>query len=203
MVALACGPMQTACADDAEKANIHTQTWNRFVDQIMELHKTIIHDHDVVKSISSGGYSDHPEYYFEEDYRYKDSGQLVSRIQWERKYADILHSIEVYVRDKKGRVKRDYSATYSPSYRSAPTQTLISLYHYNGKLKAYRTFDASGYRIGERCVGVYKGKKVDLILDEDEIIDALYGESDIMEQPAYRACFKGLAEKPGKYLKPQ
>ena len=73
---------------------------------------------------------------------------------------------------------RDYVAAYLPTYRNAPTQTLVSLYSYNGDLKAYRTFDATGDRINERCEGTLNGQDVNFMLDEDEIIAALGGFSE-------------------------
>lgn len=64
----------------------------------------------------------------------------------------------------------------------APIQTLVNFHASNGKLSAFRQFDASGYLIYEACKGEYQGKKVDIGLEEDD----LYG-----------------AEKPGLYLHPQ
>jgi len=190
-------------AEVMKSDNEHARKWNKFADDILALHNQIIKQKDLDKSINVGGYFGNPDFYIEEAYTDKKSGELVSRVLWERENTDNLHTIEVFIRDAEGRVIRDYVAAYLPSYRNAPTQTLVSLYKYNGNLTAYRTFDATGDRIGERCEGTLKGKEVNFLLSEDEIIAAMHGHSDRMQQPDYRACFKGLSKKPGKYLKPQ
>lgn len=113
-----------------------------------------------------------------------------------------LHTIEVYVHDKLGRVVRDYTAAYLPFYHNAPTQTLISLHHYNNKLHAFRSFDASGDTVLERCEGKdSKGQTVNLLLDED---DLLYDNDGIMDSAEYKQCFAGFKhDKLGKYILPQ
>lgn len=183
--------------------NVHVRTWNKFANDILLLHKKFEQE-SVLKMFSrTGGYFGNPDFYIEETYTHAKTGDLVSRILWERENPENLHTIEVFIFDKEGRVIRDYVAAYLPTYRNAPTQTLISLYAYNGNLKAYRTFDATGDRIGERCEGKLNGKEIDFILDEDEIVNAVHGYSDRMEQPDYKACFKGLSEELGKYKTPQ
>ena len=190
-------------AEKMKGDNLHARTWNKFANDILILHNKIVKSQDLTKQTTLGGYFGNPDFYNEEVFTDKASGKLVSRVQWERNNPSNLHSIEVFIRDKQGRVIRDYAAAYLPNYRNAPTQTLVSFHAYNGKLEAYRTFDASGDRIGERCVGTLKGQEVNFLLDEDEIIHALDGDSDRMEQPDYKACFKGLREEAGKYLTPQ
>jgi hypothetical protein len=190
-------------AEALKADNEHARRWNKFADDVLALHEQIIKQKDLDKSINVGGYFGNPDFYIEEAYTDKKTGELISRVLWERENTDNLHTIEVFIRDEDGRVLRDYTAAYLPTYRNAPTQTLVTLYKYNGKLKAYRTFDASGDRIHERCEGIYKGKEVNFMLDEDEIIAAIHGDSERMEHPDYKACFKGLKTKPGKYLKPQ
>lgn len=193
----------TCTAASVKGDNVHVRTWNKFADDILALHKRMLKKKKLKKTNRTGGYFGNPGFYNEEDFTDEANGKLVSRIQWESENPENLHSIEVFIRDKKGRVIRDYAAAYLPSYRNAPTQTLVSFHIYNGKLVAYRTFDASGDRIGERCVGMLKGQEVNFLLDEDEILNALEGDSDRMEQPDYKACFKGLREEAGKYLTPQ
>lgn len=190
-------------AEKMKGDNVHARTWNKFASDILTLHKRIAKSKKLKKVTEVGGYFGNPDFYNEEIYIDKKSGKLISRVQWERENPSNLHTIEVYIRDKEGRLIRDYAAAYLPNYRNAPTQTLVSFHIYNGKLAAYRTFDASGDRIGERCVGTLNGKEVNFLLDEDEIYQALDGFSDRMEQPDYKACFKGLREQPGKYLTPQ
>jgi len=193
----------TITAAEMKGDNVHARTWNKFADDILALHKRIVKQKKLDKTTKAGGYFGNPDFYNEEIYTDVSNGKLVTRLQWERENPETMHSIEVFIRDKKGRVIRDYAAAYLPTYRNAPTQTLVSFHIYNGELVAYRTFDASGDRIGERCVGKLKGQDVNFLLDEDEIMHALEGNSDRMEQPDYKACFKGLREEPGKYLTPQ
>lgn len=181
----------------------HAQAWNEFADKTLQLHEQLIKKIDHSVKSTTGGYAGMPDFYKEDSYYDKKTNQLISRLQWERENPQNLHAIEVYVRDDKGRVLRDFIAAYLPTYRNAPTQTLISLHAYNGKLHALRTFDASGARILERCTGMLGKVEVNMLLDEDEIYAGLEGRSKVMKQKDYQTCFKGLPEKAGKYLSPQ
>lgn len=198
-----CSLTALSHAEKLKSDNVHARTWNKFANDILLLHKKLAKQKQLNKETKTGGYFGNPDFYNEENYTDKATGKLVSRIQWERNNPENLHSIEVFVYDEKGRVIRDYAAAYLPEYRNAPTQTLLSLYSYNRKLKAYRTFDASGDRLHERCTGKLKGRDIDLFLDEDEIIEALHGDSDIMDKPYYKACFRGIPEEAGKFLTPK
>lgn len=189
---------QTAYADMDEVAR-----WNRFVDDIHELHKREMKKYDTRKETSIGGYAGDLQFYKEEKYYDRASGRLISIIQWERKHPDRIHSIDVYLYDNKGRVIRDYSALYLTFSRNAPQQTLINLHAHNGKLHAWRQFDASSERIAETCRGTYKGRKVDIEMDDLDIIDAMDVKDGPFSKPAYKACFSGLPVELGKYLKPQ
>ncbi|MCK5342075.1 MAG: hypothetical protein KAR20_01655, partial [Candidatus Heimdallarchaeota archaeon] len=125
-----------------------------------------------------------------------------SQVQWENGNQNKLHTIEIYIHDETGRVVRDFISAYLPSYHSAPTQTLISFHYYNAALHAFRTFDASGDTVLERCNGMNKkGQVVNLLLDEDELYnndDSIIGSGD------YNECFTGLKQKQlGKYIVPQ
>ncbi|MGD8783166.1 MAG: hypothetical protein PVG75_01955 [Thioalkalispiraceae bacterium] len=189
--------------DAMQEDNTHVETWNQFAEDILSLHEQVIKQNNLTKTVDVGGYFGNPDFYIEEIYRDKETDKLVSRVLWERENPENLHTIELFIRDEDGRVLRDYVAAYLPTYRNAPTQTLVTLYQYNGDLEAYRTFDASGDRLGERCVGELKGEEVNFMLGEEEILDAIHGDSERMQQPDYKACFKGLQKKPGKYLTPQ
>jgi len=70
-------------------------------------------------------------------------------------------------------------------------------------LHAFRSFDASGYRVIERCTGSLNGQNVNLLLDEDEIYEALGDSQGIMASEIYQACFGDLQTGAGKYLTPQ
>ncbi|HEB67643.1 MAG TPA: hypothetical protein ENI93_06830 [Gammaproteobacteria bacterium] len=190
-----------AGAEVLKEDNVHVRTWNAFARNLEQLHRRLTSVEGIEVRTSIGGYAGKPKFYTEEDY-YLD-GRLISRVQREREHPENLHAIEVYIRDEQGRVIRDYAAAFLPHYRNAPVQTLITLHRYNGDLHAFRSFDASGYRIVERCDGHLGKKEVQLLLDEDEIDDAIGDPNGIMATPEYRACFGDLAEKAGKYLQPQ
>lgn len=183
----------------AKEPNKHIITWDAFAKNLLALHRKLISEVNVVKKTKSGGYAHRPNFYIQESYFNARTHKLISQVQWEKANPEVLHTIEVYLYDDKGRVTRDFTAAYLPDYHRAPTQTLISLHQYNGELHAFRTFDASGYTIDEGCRGRFQGKEVQLILDEDEIADG----APEMNTPEYQACFAGLPTKAGKYLIPQ
>lgn len=183
----------------AKEPNKHIITWDAFARSVLALHHKLISEVRVIKKTKTGGYAHMPDFYIEDSYYAIRTHKLISRVQWEKAHPKMLHTIEVYIYDDEGRVTRDFTAAYLPGYHKAPTQTLISLHNYNGDLHAFRTFDASGYRIDEGCRGKYRGKKVELILDEDEIADGV----PVMKTAEYKACFEGLQTTAGKYLTPQ
>lgn len=179
--------------------NRHEVAWRRFASQLVDLHRLRIKTIPVVKESRLGGYAHQPAFFREETYFTTDTHRLISRVRWETAHPDKLHTIEIYFYDELGRVQRDYTAAYLPNYYRAPSQTLISFHAYHGKLHAFRTFDADGFTVDEGCRGQYQGKQVVISLDEGEIDDG----APEMQTAAYRACFAGLRQKPGKYLTPQ
>jgi hypothetical protein len=193
--------LSSASAESLKQDNIHIRTWNNFATNILKLHESLIAEQPIHKTTQLGGYAGRKEFYVEEQYFLKDN--LISIIQWEKNNPETMHAIELFIYDDKNRVIRDYTAAYLPDYRNAPTQTLISLHQYRNGLHAFRTFDASGYRIIERCNGTQKGKLIDMMLDEDEIAEAIGDDTGAMTTADYLACFKGLPVDAGKYLTPQ
>lgn len=183
----------------AKAPNKHVITWDAFAKNLLALHHRLISEVPVIKKTKSGGYAHRPDFYIQNSYFNARTHKLISQIQWEKEHPNVLHTIEVYLYDDQGRVTRDYTAAYLPDYHRAPTQTLISLHNYNDGLHAFRTFDASGYRVDEGCRGKYHGKNVEIILDENEIDDG----APEMNTAAYKACFEGVQEKAGKFLIPQ
>lgn len=181
----------------------HVRTWNAFAEAVYALHQRQLAGREVRTESHIGGYAGLPDYYKEVSYYDAHSGHLLSRIQWEQENPGQVHVIEVFVRDAKGRVIRDYTAGFLPFYRNAPNQTLISLHNYRGDLHAFRTFDASGDRIFERCEGTFAGKPVALMLDEDALIEAEDDADSILHSAVYRACFKGVAKTVESYLEPK
>ena len=196
--------------------------WNRFVAQLYTLHQKILATHQVRELSRIGGYSRYPAFYEEVQYLDAASGRVLSTVRWERERLEglwgglialfrdpvpqrglrYIHSIAVNVYDRAGRLLRDYSATFLPDYRKVPTQTLIFLHDYPGRLHAWRGFDASGNRIYEGCRGRLAGAAVELDLDDDDIANARDGESGLMDSTVYRACFGRLPEVAGPYLTP-
>lgn len=187
-----------------EEVNLHALTWNRFTENLVSFHQQRIKKLDVTVKEKIGGYAHLPDFYLQKDYFTGE--KLIATVLWERENPEALHSIEVYIHDRQGRVIRDYTAAYLPNYRTAATQTLISLHRYNNDLHAFRTFDASGYRVTERCSGTYKGKEIDFLLDDDEIAEALddaYIKQGIMVTADYENCFGDLQQEAGKFITPQ
>lgn len=200
----------------------HVVRWNRFVDVLYDLHNTAQVKYEIRQVSRIGGYPRHPEFYEEISYYDKKSGKLLSVIQWEREAEkrgldkvlsmfkeekpkmprDRIHSISVNVYDDQGHVVRDYSATYLPTHRNAPSQTLIFLHQYNGDLHAFRGFDATGNRLFEQCEGNLDGKEVELSLDDVEIAYAIDEKNGVMQTRHYRACFDGLTTTAAAYLTP-
>jgi len=191
----------TAAAEPLKQDNVHIRTWNQFANNILKLHKSLIADKPVRITSKPGGYAGRKEFYIEKQFFLGNN--LISIIQWEKQNPENMHAIELFIYDDKNRVIRDFTAAYLPDYRNAPIQTLISLHQYRNGLHAFRSFDASGYRVIERCSGSQKGEQIDLMLDEDEIAEAIGDDSGVMTTENYRSCFNGLPEEAGEYLTPQ
>ena len=180
--------------------NKHTRVWNKFANDSLALHKKLTDGKNFEVKTSIGSYANVKNFYIEK--RYFDNGKLISQVQWEKESPNTLHTIEVFVHNAKGRVARDFMAAYLPFYHNAPTQTLISFHHYSGKLHAFRSFDATGDKVLERCTGTdIKGQEVNLLLDEDDLFN---DPDEIIGSKEYNNCFDGLKQdKLGKYIIPQ
>ena len=204
IVLVSLGALVQAAAkpEPMKQDNVHIRTWNQFMVDILALHERRIAGQTVKINSKVGGYANQPDFYTEQEF-VDAKGRLLARLQWERKHPENLHAIELFIHDEQGRVIRDYAGAYLPHYRNAPTQTLVSLHQYNGKLHAFRTFDASAEFIFESCSGAYQGKVVNIALDIDEK-EALFGKPDsIITSKRYTACFQGLGQTAGIYLQPQ
>lgn len=171
----------------------HINTWNGFAKALIALHEEQLKGRDIREESSVGGYQDAPEFYREVSYIDRESGILLSKIQWEAgKNEQIPHTIEVYVTDSEGRVSRDYAAAFLPNYRNAPVQTLINLHHYQDGLHGFRQFDAGGDRIYEYCEGTADGKTVQIRLFEDDLFSYDKDIEKILQSQHYKACFGDL-----------
>jgi len=190
----------TVATEPMKEDNTHVRVWNKFMDDSLALHKKITSGNDIKVKKSIGGYAQNKNFYTE--YRYYKDDRLISQVQWEKDNPQQIHTIEVYLHDKKGRLVRDFMAAYLPYYHNAPTQTLITFHHYNGDLHAFRSFDASGDTTLERCVGKNeKGQSINMLLDENDFFNE---EDDTMETLEYQECFAGFKHNElGKYIIPQ
>lgn len=167
--------------------------WNKFVDDLLVLSNQLIRKTPHTEKHRVGSYSNEANFYNETQYISDSNKTLTSLVQMERKNPDNVHSIEVYLRDKNGRITKDFSASYLTKHHKAPIQTLITLHYYNQGLHGFRVFDASHERIYETCKGMLNNKKVYFELDDNygEVAEALEDKKGIMSTPAYTACFGG------------
>ena len=197
MTGILLGPVG-ATAGVIPPVDDQVKRWNWFADKVFALHEQQLKDRSVRREERTGGYAGMPGFYREVTFYDAKTGDLLSRVQWETAQPQNVHSLEVYVRDKKGRVIRDYGASYLPTTRNAPIQTLINLHGYADGLHAFREFDASGNRIFEKCTGQYKGKDVELALTEEDFLD----QKGQRPSALYNACFEGIATSPGEFFRP-
>lgn len=204
---LASSVLQAATPEVMTEDKGHVYRWNKFADDLYLLHKEQIKDRDIRKEVSKGGYSGRPAHYEETRYFDADSGRLLSVVQRELANPDNIHSIAVNRYDDQGRLARDYSATYLPDYRNAPTQTLIFIHRYPEGVHAFRSFDASDELLYERCEGEFNGEKVFFGLDIDEIEAAMrqrYTDgSGILTEPVYLHCFGDMPDSAKSLLPPR
>lgn len=206
MTALLCLPV-LAGAEALREDQGHVYRWNKFTDDLHVLHLEQLHGRSIREEVAMGGYPGQPAFYREVKYFDADTGRLLSIVQRESAHPERIHSITVYRHDDLGRVVRDYSSSYLPDYRNAPTQTLVFVHRYNNGLHAFRSFDASDDLLYEQCEGEIGGEKIFISLDIDEIEEAageLYQhDSGIMKQPAYRRCFGGMPASAAGALPPR
>lgn len=175
------------------------------MDDVHALHKRLIEGRAVAVASRTGGYANQPEHYQEQTYTDSRTSQVISRLQWVRQTPTLLHSIEVYVHDRHGRVLRDYTAWYLPDFRNAPWAATVSMYAHPEGLTAFRTFDASDNLVWEVCRGQYRGKEIDLAFDEfARLREERKPGGGAQGSPLYKLCFGSLpANSAGRYLKPQ
>ena len=166
---------------------------NKFVDDIYKISKELTSKTPHTEKWRTGGYSNEPNFYDEIAYYNQETGKLTSIIQWERANPEAIHTIDVKLRDKQGRVRKDFSASYLTKHRNAPMQALITLHYYNKDLHGFRVFDTNLTRVYDVCRGTLNGKKVNIDLDDNygELSEALENKKGIMSSKAYLACFGG------------
>ena len=183
--------------------NKQVNEWNGFADDLYALHKDQLSRHDVKETVKKGGYRGEKDFYKEVTYTDAQSGRVLSRIQWEIEKPENIHVIEVFQHDEGGRVSCDYTAAFLPGFRNAPVQTLVALHSYNEGLHAFRSFDASGDAVFERCEGTYKGKDVDLDFEDYEIENMRHEANGVMKTAEYQACFGKIDLSAAEFLPPR
>ena len=180
--------------------------WNNFVTELYQLHLDITQRSRVSTSEITGGYGGthaNKDFYREVSYFNRDTKQLISKIQWETARPDTIHTIEIFLYDKQGRVKTDFYARYLPESRNAPVQTLINLHNYSDQLHAFRHFDANGELIYETCRGKFFDDTINLHLDDEEIIDFRTENNNEIMNEAYSSCFLNVSQTAADYLHPK
>jgi len=177
--------------------------WNQFADNIYTLHLALIENTDIRTEEEVGGYGgvNSGDFYKEVRYFEKQSGRLLSIIQWELEQPDVIHSIEVFIY-KHDQLELDYSATYLPHHRNAPIHTMVNFYGDSEGLRSFRQFDASGERIYEQCSGTHFNTDVDISLEDYQLLTPSGEILATMSSEPYVACFGDLPKKADKYLDP-
>ncbi len=188
--------------ENMKQDNVHVKHWNLFATRLYKMHLYYLANYKTYTTERIDGYSGSPKFYREISYFDSASKRLLSKIQWVIKYPGRVHTIEIYVYDKNGRLQRDYLAAYLPRFRNAPVQTLINLHAYSSKLHAWRQFDATGNRIYEQCRGSFFGRKVNIQLDDDDMVALVGSRPAVMTSDSYIECFSGISSLATPYLNP-
>ena len=183
--------------------NKQVNEWNTFASDLYALHKDQLSRHDVKETVKNGGYRGKKDFYKEVTYTDVQTARILSRIQWEIEDPEKIHVIEVFQHDEKGQVSCDYTAAFLPGFRNAPVQTLVALHNYNEGLHAFRSFDASGDVVFERCNGTYKGKDVDMDFEDYEIENMRHEANGVMKTVEYKACFDKIDLSATEFLPPR
>ncbi len=194
-----------AIADDALPDGLQQrhQLWNSFVDKLYVLHRKRLSDDNYYTTERIGGYggqTNNLEYYREVHYYDRKSRQLLSIVKWNETYPFGIHMIDVFYYDEKGRVAREYSATYLPSRHTSPSETLVILHYYKNNLHSFREFDASNIHIYEQCNRIANDKAL-FALHFEDIPDSV-SQIEKEKRDDYRACFDHVAESAGIYIDP-
>ena len=184
---------------------IQVNKWNSFVNELHKLHLQQINKVTIRTTEKIGGYGGgfaNNKFYKEISYYNKNTNKLISIIQWEIENPKNIHTIEVFLYNKEGKVKTDYYARYLPYSRNAPVQTLINLHSYDDKLHSFRQFDANGELMYETCRGEFFNKKINLHLDDEEIIEFRTQNDNELLNEAYTSCFLNTPKTANNYLHP-
>ncbi|MFK5915418.1 MAG: tetratricopeptide repeat protein [Woeseiaceae bacterium] len=184
---------------------VQVNRWNNFVDELHQLHIEQTNKSPIKTTETIGGYGGgfaNNKFYKEISYFNKNTNKLISIIQWEIESPKKIHTIEVFLYNKEGKVKTDFYARHLPYARNAPVQTLINLHAYDDKLHSFRQFDANGELMYETCRGEFFNKKINLHLDDEEITAFITQSDDELLNEAYASCFLNTPKTAHNYLHP-
>ena len=182
----------TSSASSNESVQVDNQRanqWNTFVDDVYQLHLKQIENKKIATTNRSGSYHRLPDFFQEIKFLDTSRNLLLSKIEWETKRPDKIHSIEVRVHDDNNNIIREYSASYLPDFRNAPYQTLINIHHYSESLHSFRQYDASNNLIYEVCRATKNNEKL-FEHDDYEIPDNF--TQGIGKDKTYQKCFQQL-----------
>ncbi|VAW81292.1 hypothetical protein MNBD_GAMMA12-1500 [hydrothermal vent metagenome] len=185
-----------------QQDNQHIKSWNLFAQRLYKMHLFYLTRYKTYQTEKIGGYARTPRFYRQVSYYDAASKRLLSRIQWVIKHPSRIHTVEIYVYDKSGRLQRDYLAAFLPRFRNAPIQTLVNLHAYSASLHAWRQFDASGNRIYEQCQGKFFGRQVNIVLTDDDMVALTGSRPEVMNSDSYIECFSGISSAATPYLNP-
>lgn len=185
--------------DSAQENPDTVMRWNDFVDKAYQLHLKQTDNRKIKTTARSGSYHNLPSFFQEIKFYDLNSDVLLSKVEWETKNPDKLHSIEVYVYGKNNQLVREYSASYLPKFRNAPYQTLINLHHHSDTIDSYRQFDASNNLIYEVCRSATNNEKI-FEHDDYEIPDNY--KQGIGANKQYQQCFRSLPWSAEAHLVP-
>ena len=177
---------------------------NGFVDDLYVLHTKRLEGREFYTIEEVGGYggiTNDLEFYNKVNFYDSKSNRLLSSIKWEKKNPDNIHMIDLFVYDKKGRLKRKYSAAYLPSRRVSPLETSITLHYYSNDYHSSREFDIFNVHIYEQCNDIKDEKKTYFAFHYEDIIDS-YQELDVEKHDIYRACFEHASSTAEPYISP-
>jgi len=177
--------------------------WNNFADSLYVLHQALIKNTPIRTEENVGGYGGVTagDFYTEIRYYDKNTGRLLSKIQWELERPDVIHNIEIFIYEN-GRLVRDYYAGYLPHHRNAPLHTMVNFYGDEDELLSFRQFDASGERIYEQCSGKHFAEVVDISLENDEWLSPIGESLKMISSEPYIACFGNTPKEVGMYINP-
>ena len=194
VLALSVWGLQAQAAERGQQTedSKHVKTWNQFADKLLAVHEQVISTHKVKETTRLGHYRNDPPFYKEHTYHDVKTGKLLSSIQWEIDNPKNLHVLELFLYDDQNRRTRDYTVAFLPGFRNAPSQTVVTLYGYNGKLTAFRNFDASGEVIYESCDGDLNGQYVQLSFEDYEIENLRSNPKGVGGSAEYKACFDAI-----------